>query len=65
MGIEKNFFIDSICPETKFMLSSEYARTRNRRDIKAVASRLKERTENQIKVYTTDGWNAYLSLKKL
>jgi len=28
MGTEKNFFIDSICPETKFMLSSEYARTK-------------------------------------
>ena len=55
MGTEKNFFIDSICPETKFMLSSEYAKTRNRRDIKSVTSRIKERTREQIQIVTTDG----------
>ncbi len=63
-GVDKNFFIDSIDPETKFMLSSEYAKTRNRRDIKAVISRIKERTENQIQMATTDGWNAYIKTIK-
>lgn len=63
-GIDKNFFIDSICPETKFMLSSEYAKTRNRRDIKAVTQRIKERTDEQIQMATTDGWNAYIKTIK-
>ncbi len=63
-GVDKNFFIDSIDPETKFMLSSEYAKTRNRRDIKAVTSRIKERTGNQIQIATTDGWNAYIKIVK-
>ena len=58
-GTEKNFFIDSIDPDTKFMLSSEYMKTRSSRDIKAVMIRIKERTGEQIKVMTTDGWNAY------
>src|SRR3990167_9234570 len=64
LGTEKNFFIDSICPETKFLISSEYAKTRNRRDIKAVISRIKKRTDEQIKIATTDGWNAYIKTIK-
>ncbi|MBS3099264.1 IS1/IS6 family transposase [Candidatus Pacearchaeota archaeon] len=64
LGAEKNFFIDSICPETKFLISSEYAKTRNRRDIKAVISRIKERTDNQIQMATTDGWMAYIKTIK-
>jgi transposase-like protein len=63
-GIEKNFFIDSIDPTTKFMLASEYMKTKSARDIKAVMLRIKERTQKedgkqQIKIMTTDGWNAY------
>jgi len=59
LGTEKNFFIDTVDPNTKFMLSSEYMKTRSSRDIKAVMLRIKERTGNQIKIMTTDGWNAY------
>ena len=59
LGAEKNFFIDSVDTETRFMLSSEYMKTRSSRDIKAVMNRIKERTGNQIKMMTTDGWNAY------
>ena len=59
LGTEKNFFIDSVDTKTKFMLSSEYMKTRSSRDIKAVMIRIKERTGTQIKVMTTDGWMAY------
>ena len=59
LGTEKNFFIDSIDPTTKFMLSSEYMKSRSARDIKIVMQRIKDRTESQIKIMTTDGWNAY------
>lgn len=58
-GTEKNFFIDSVDPQTKFMLSAEYMKTRSSRDIKAVMLRIRERTGDQIKVMTTDGWMAY------
>ena len=59
LGTEKNFFIDSIDPETKFMISSEYSKTRGSQNIKAVVKRIKERTDDQIQMATTDGWNAY------
>ncbi len=63
-GTDKNFFIDSICPETKFLISSEYSKTRNKRDVKAVTQRIKERTDEQIQMATTDGWNAYIKTIK-
>jgi len=59
LGTEKNFFIDSVDPDTKFMLSSEYMKDRSSKNIKVVISRIKERTDNQVKIMTTDGWNAY------
>jgi transposase-like protein/DNA-directed RNA polymerase subunit RPC12/RpoP len=58
-GTEKNFFIDSVDTETRFMISAEYMKTRSSRDIKAVMTRIKDRTGEQVKVMTTDGWNAY------
>jgi len=58
-GTEKNFFIDSIDPETKFLISSEYSKTRGSQNIKTVVKRIKEKTDNQIQMATTDGWNAY------
>jgi transposase-like protein len=64
LGAEKNFFIDSIDTETRFMISAEYMKTRSCRDIKAVMNRIKERTDTQIKVMTTDGWNAYTNTIK-
>jgi len=58
-GIEKNWFIDSICPETRFLISSEYCRTRSLRDIKAVVSKIKQKSEDKTKIVTTDGLNVY------
>ena len=59
LGIDKNWFIDSICPQTKFMVASEYAKTRSAKEIKVVIQRIKDRTDTQIKVATTDGLMAY------
>ena len=59
LGIDKNWFIDSICPQTKFMVASEYMKTRSSKDIKVVIQRIKDRTDTQIKVATTDGLMAY------
>jgi transposase-like protein/IS1 family transposase len=63
-GAEKNWFIDSICPDTKVLISSEYAKTRGSVNIKSVMSRIKQKTGSQIQMVTTDGWNAYVKVIK-
>lgn len=66
LGTEKNFFIDSIDTETRFMVSAEYMKTRSCRDIKAVVQRIKDKTDTQVQVLTTDGWNGYVkTIKKV
>lgn len=59
LGAEKNFFIDSICPKTKFMIASNYVQSRSMKEIKSIIKNIKNKTENQIKVITSDGWLAY------
>ena len=58
-GTQTNYFIDSIDTETRFMVASNYAKTRNGREIKQVMKLIKEKTDNQIKTVTTDGLNVY------
>ena len=57
-GIDENWFIDVICPETKFMIASSYCKSRRQRDVKRILNEVKEKTNN-LKVITTDGWLAY------
>jgi len=59
LGNEKNWFIDSICPQTKFMVASEYVKSRGMEEIKAVVKDIKTKTEVQVKVITTDGLPSY------
>ncbi len=59
LGIDKNWFIDSICPQTKFMVVSNYVQSRNMKEIKLIIKNIKTKTENQVKVITSDGWLAY------
>ncbi len=63
-GVDKNWFIDSICPDTKFLISSEFSKTRGSQPIKAVMSRIKDKTESQIQIVTTDGLIAYQKVIK-
>lgn len=63
-GIETNWFIDSIDPKSKFLISCGYFRTRGCRDVKSVISSIKTKTENQIQVCTTDGMQSYISVIK-
>jgi len=58
-GIEKNWFIDSIDTETKFMVSSDFVRNREQKQLKRVLEKAKERTGEQIKIITSDGYMAY------
>lgn len=63
-GIEKNFFVDSICPETRFLVASTYGRKRSSKEIKSVMNDIKVKTEDKVKIVTTDGYNAYRRVVK-
>ena len=63
-GTQTNYFVDSIDTTTRFMVASEYCRSRTSREIKAVIKKAKDKTGEQIKVCTTDGYNAYIEAVK-
>jgi len=61
---KKTWFIDSIDPKTKFMVSSEFTKTREQVELKKVMQKAKIKTGNQIKIITTDGYLAYEKIVK-
>lgn len=63
-GVQTNFFVDSVDTKTRFMTGSEYCKSRTTEELKFVIKKVKQKTDNQIKVCTTDGFNAYLSAVK-
>ena len=63
-GTEDNFFIDGVCPQTRFMIASEYSRSRNKKKITSILSSAKERTTTKIQMVTTDGLNSYIGAVK-
>jgi len=66
LGNEKNWFIDSICPQTKFLVASDYFQSRGMDEIKSVIKEIKVKTEKQVKVITSDGWKVYpTAIKKV
>lgn len=62
-GVDKNWFIDCIDTETRFMLSSGYAKSRSKKEIKNVLLKMKDKTP-EIKIITTDGLTAYQNIIK-
>jgi transposase-like protein len=62
LGVSCDWFIDSICPKTKFMIASEYFNSRGNEELKQVMKQIKFKTEKQIKVITTDGLMGYPSV---
>ena len=64
LGIDKNWFIDSIDTTTKFMVASEYEKSREKENLKSILNSIKNKTENQIKIITTDGLMAYANIVK-
>jgi len=61
---EKSWFIDSIDTETRYMVSSNFCETREQKEIKKVLLNAKNKTKNQITIYTTDGYTAYEKVVK-
>jgi len=58
-GVDKNWFIDCIDSKTRFMISSEYVKAREQKELKFVLSKAKQKTGEQVKVVTSDGLLAY------
>lgn len=58
LGNEQNWFIDSICPETRYLVASNYYQSRGMQEIKQVLTAIKEKT-SEVKVVTTDGFLTY------
>jgi putative transposase len=63
-GVSKDWFIDVIDSKTRFMVSSEYVKSRGQKEIKQVIKRAKNKTKNQITICTTDGYTAYEDVVK-
>ena len=53
------WFIDAIDTKTRFVVSSEFTKHRNLTECKNVLQRAKNKTDEQIKLITSDGWLAY------
>jgi transposase-like protein len=64
LGVDKNWFIDSIDTTTKFMVASGYEKSREKEKIKRILKNIKNKTENQVKIITTDGLTAYTNVVK-
>jgi|SRR3989344_767724 len=58
-GVDKNWFIDGIDVKSRFMINSNFSKYRSTKAIKQVISKIKDKTGEQIKIITTDGFNAY------
>ncbi|MEK6884730.1 MAG: DDE-type integrase/transposase/recombinase [Nanoarchaeota archaeon] len=58
-GVEEDWHIDSICPETKFMVFGNYVKSRGKKQIRKVFEQIKEKSRNKVKVITTDGLFVY------
>jgi len=63
-GIDKNWNINAIDVKTRFLINSHYAKNRNKKELKSVLSKVKYKTENRVKIVTTDGLTTYTNLVK-
>ena len=63
-GLQTNFFVDSIDTKTRYMVASEYCKSRTIEELKGVIKTAKAKTDNQIKICTTDGYNGYIKSVK-
>ena len=58
-GLCKDWFIDSIDVDTRFLISAEYVKSRGKSEITYAFKETKERTNNEIIICTTDGLLTY------
>lgn len=56
---KKSWFIDSIDTKTRFLVSADYFKTREQKELIKVLRKAKSKTKNQISIVTSDGYLAY------
>jgi len=64
MGVSKDWFIDSIDVQTRFLVSAKYFKSRGQNEIQEVMKKVKYKTEGYTTTVTTDGWVAYEKIIK-
>ncbi len=62
---KQSWFIDSIDTTTRFMVASNYVKSRNQIEVKSVLKLARQKTENQFRVITTDGYKLYPKVIRL
>ena len=63
-GIDKNWSINAIDVKTRFLLNSHYAKFRNKKELRCVLNEVKNKTQDRVKIVTTDGLTTYTNLVK-
>jgi len=58
-GVAKDWFIDSIDTQTRFLVSAEYVKSRGKTEITYAFKETKDRAINHIQICTTDGLLTY------
>ena len=58
------WFIDCIDTKTRYMVASEFGKSRGQEELKQVIKKAKEKTNNKIEICTTDGYTAYEDIVK-
>ena len=64
LGIDKNWLINGIDVKTRFLINSTYAKNRNKKELKSVLNKVKDKTQDRVKIVTTDGLTTYTNLVK-
>lgn len=65
-GVSKDWFIDCIDCQTRFMVGSKYFKSRGKKEIREVLTKVKYKTEGYVTTITTDGLLTYEnSIKKV
>lgn len=64
LGIDRNWSINAIDVKTRFLIISNYSKNRNMKEIKSVLNKVKDKTQDRIKIVTTDGFKVYKNVVK-
>ena len=62
-GVSKDWFIDSIDTKTRFMVSSQYVKSREQREIRQILNTIRNKTQ-KVEIITTDGHPIYQNAVK-
>ena len=62
--VSKDWFIDSIDVQTRFLVSAKYFNSRGQNEIKEILGEVRYKTEGYTTTITTDGWKAYEKIIK-